>query len=345
MEIYFVSFHNNPEAFLNDASFRYRCENLAFALNQLGISAKLQHFKSFKITPNISYVIFHRPRYSPRLKRLVKRLQKTSVITIADFDDLVFDESFAQFSPAVLNNILPLKKVITKYRRHFQAMRLFESISVSTVPLAQYAKRLFPEKNVSVLANTTHHSWLFEPPQPASANDERKITYFPGTRSHDRDFWQIEDAISTFLDRHPSVNLLVIGPLKSDIFNRQGNQVQHVQRLPFADYTKAVSSTWVNLLPLEPTPFNQCKSALKVIEGATYHAPTICSPLPDALRFEDLGAIIAIDQSQWLNHLERLMDPDFYNKTVSTIKAKFQKTAEPTLMAQQFCCIHNIQTD
>lgn len=339
MQVHFVSFHAKPEAFLDDASFRYRCENLSYALNQQGITTKLQHITSFALEPGISYVIFHRPKYSTRFRRLIKQLKLASIIAIADFDDLVFDESYVGFSPAVLNNVLSHKKVLKIYRAHYEAMAFFDHINVSTSTLAMRAKHIFPNANINVLSNATHHDWPYK--APLSVTQRRPIiTYFPGTRSHDRDFWQIEDVIEFFLRNNPSVNLLVIGPLLSPLLSKGSKQIRHVHRLPFLNYTQAVSNTWVNLLPLEPTPFNQCKSALKVIEAAAYHAPTICSPLPDAVRFEGIGTVTAIDQQQWLNNLENLMDTAIYRSTVSHIEKQFSLIADPKLMAGSFCKAH-----
>lgn len=344
MKVHFVSFHPKPNVFLDDASFRYRCENLAFALNQQGVSAKLQHISSFELEPSISHVVFHRPKYSTRFQRLIKQLKRANITAIADFDDLVFDEDYVEFSPAVLNNILPTRKVVKKYREHFEALSFFEHISVSTHTLSRYIRRLFPDANISILNNTTHHDWPYK--KPLSSEHRRPIiTYFPGTRSHDRDFWQIEEALEFFLGNNPSVSLLVIGPLLSPLLSKGSNQVRHFRRLPFINYTQAVSNTWVNLLPLEPTPFNQCKSALKVIEAAAYHAPTISSPLPDATRFEGIGAITAVDQQQWLTNLDNLMEPTFYKKTVNHIEKQFSLEANPMLMADKFCKLHQFASD
>lgn len=344
MQVHFVSFHAKPMAFLDDASFRYRCENLAFALNKQGVSAKLQHITSFALESGISHVVFHRPKYSTRFQRLIKQLKLANITAIADFDDLVFDEEYVGFSPAVLNNILPTKKVVKKYREHFEALSFFENISVSTQTLSRHVRRLFPHANVSILNNATHHGWPYKKPL-SSVHRRPIITYFPGTRSHDRDFWQIEEVLEFFLHNNPSVNLLVIGPLLSPLLAKGSNQIRHVRRLPFINYTQAVSNAWVNLLPLEPTPFNQCKSALKVIEAAAYHAPTICSPLPDASRFEGVGAITAIEQQQWLSSLDKLMEPAFYKSTVSHIEKQFSLVADPILMADKFCKLHQLAAD
>lgn len=335
MKVEFISFSKRPEAFIEDPSFRYRCQNLSLTLIKHGIPSTMQHIDSFTPSQDTTHVVFHRPRYSIRFRRLMKKLQLANIIAIADFDDLVFDKEYLEFSPAVLNKVLPRRKVAKTYRLHFEALTYFDHVSVSTTSLTKYIRKLLPNAKINVLHNTTHSDWACKQPLIASPRP-KTITYFPGTRSHDRDFWQIEDAVALFLKKNPSANLLVVGPLASKLLSKSNNQIKHIQKLPFKDYIQVVSNSWVNLLPLEATPFNQCKSAIKVIEAATYHAPTICSPLPDALRFEGVGATIAIDQQQWIDKLEQMMDDSFYQKTVTQIQNNFLLTTNTKIMADQF---------
>lgn len=335
MNVSFISFSKRPEAFIEDPSFRYRCQNLSSALCSLGVSSSIHHIDSFSPTINTTHVIFHRPKNSIRFRRIIKKLQLTGVLAIADFDDLVFHEDYLEFSPALLNNILPKKKVAKIYRSHFEALNYVDYISVSTNSLAKYAHKLFPNKKVNVLHNTAHYEWPKKRPSSLLCNNP-VITYFPGTRSHDRDFWQIEEAIKLFLSQNPSAKLLVIGPLVSELVNKQHSQVKHIQKLPFNDYAQATSNSWVNLLPLEPTPFNQCKSAIKIIETAIYNTPTICSPLPDALRFTGTAAFTAIDQQQWLEHLNKMMNPVYYKAVTTKIKKDFHLTTNSQIMVEQF---------
>jgi hypothetical protein len=335
MNVAFISFSKRPEAFIEDPSFRYRCQNLSAALCSLGISSSIHHIDSFYPTNDTTHVVFHRPKNSIKFRRLIKKLQLIEALAIADFDDLVFHEDYLDFSPALLNNILPKKKIAKIYRSHFEALNYIDNISVSTNSLAKYVHKLFPNKRVNVLHNTTHFEW----PKKGSSNllnHKPIITYFPGTRSHDRDFWQIEEVITLFLSQNPSASLLVIGPLDSELVNKQHSQVKHIQKLPFNDYAQATSNSWVNLLPLEPTPFNQCKSAIKIIETATYSIPTICSPLPDALRFEATAAFTAIDQQQWLEHLNKMMNPLYYKEVTTKIKKDFYLTTNTQIMVEQF---------
>ena len=320
---------------MDDPSFKYRCQNLSTVLSSIGITSTLQHIDSYRTTLDTTHVVFHRPKNSSRLKKILKQLKIQDSVAIADFDDLIFDTDYVEFSPAILNKIQPYKRILKAYDSHFEALTYFENISVSTAPLVRHIRLLFPLANIHLLHNTTHFDWL-TPPLKKSIHNQKIITYFPGTRSHDRDLWQIEDVVTFFLKENPSAKLMVIGPVQSSLFSKKNKQIQHFRKLPFADYKFAVANSWANLLPLEATPFNQCKSALKVIEAATYCTPTICSPLPDAVRFDDIGAMIALDEHQWIEHLALLSEPDTYSHISNNIKENFNKVSNPLIMAHSF---------
>ena len=81
-------------------------------------------------------------------------------------------------------------------------------------------------------------------------------------------------------------------------------QVLRATKVPFAVYPQQFAGAWVNLAPLEDTPFNASKSALKVLEAGYWGLPTLCSPTPDYARFADAGALLASDPDAWLHWLE-----------------------------------------
>jgi hypothetical protein len=113
----------------------------------------------------------------------------------------------------------------------------------------------------------------------------------------------------------------VTGKLTFAIGARDG-QIELEPKVPFAVYAERVSQSWVNLAPLEPTPFNACKSALKAIEAGFFGTPTICSPNSDYERLSPAGALVARTEQDWAAWLEKLLDEDFYNATTKDLRAR-----------------------
>lgn len=258
-------------------------------------------------------VVFHRPKASARLWWLLRALRRMGVTAIADFDDLVFDKSYAAASPGVLNNLVSLSATKRLYQLHQLALSWFDAVTVSTEPLAEHVTRLHPHKKTQVIHNYTHKSWQGDAQRQGSHNQKKVITYFPGTRSHDRDFALIVEPLTVFLMSHPEVELRITGKLAFKI-NASSGQISQEEKVSFADYKKRVQSGWVNLAPLEDTPFNQCKSALKIIEAGFFGIPTICSPNTDNQRFVGAGALVANTPETWLACLEDMLDESKYQQ-------------------------------
>lgn len=331
----FVAGNLRPRLFRNDPSFVYRCENPAYALAALGHRVEQVHLKHLDAATPRNVVIFHRPRASRRLASTLRRLRRRGTLLIAEFDDLVFDEAYYRYSPAVLNRRDPRWLVRRRYRAHQAAIRWFDAVTVATQPLADHVKQLFPAMPVKVMPNCIHYEWQQIDPAPRVLGDDKTITYFPGTRSHDRDFQQVLLPLTRFLEENPQVRLQVTGPLAFALPARQG-QVVHIERVPYRDYREQVRSGWLNLSPLETTPFTRCKSALKVIEAASWGIPTISSPIPDTQRLVGLGAVIADTPESWLQQLRTMLDGTHYQAVAQDLAQRIRKVADIREQVQYF---------
>lgn len=310
----FVACNRNAARFREDSSFIYRCENLAAALEGAGHRTTLLHLQALPLLHRFDVVIFHRPRWSLRLAAMIGLLRRRGTLLVADVDDLIFDERFAAVSPGVLNALVPLKETRKNFQASFRALSLFDRITVSTPPLADHVHSCFPHASVKIIPNAIHFSWRRRNKEEGEwtfPHGRPIITYFPGTRSHDRDFAVVAGVLSQFLGRHEDVRLHVTGPLQFQLTARSW-QVVRREKVPYDDFHHYFQEGWVNIAPLEATPFNRCKSALKVMEAGYWHIPTICSPIPDAARFEGAGALPVEGDEAWLAQLEALLDADYH---------------------------------
>lgn len=333
-DVLFVGTNRNPGLFRNEPSFIYRCENLGLGLQSQGVSVGFRHLSGVTGRERCKVVVFLRPLATPRQWLLLRRLRRRGATLLADFDDLIFDESLARFSPGVLNGLRSPGWTKRRFRAHRRTLAWFDGITVSTPPLAEHVARLLPGQAVQILPNSVHRDWqqaAWTPPKERP----RVLTYFPGTRSHDRDFAQISQPLTDFLVAHPQVRLRVAGSLhfKLDI---DPDRIERQPRVHFSEYVKLVQQGWANLAPLEPTPFNQAKSALKVIEAACWGIPTVCSPNPDIRRFDGFGAVMADNDHQWRTQLERLVDPQSYRQLTENLREMVLERAGVDTQAKAF---------
>lgn len=337
LSIAFVACNKNPARFGEDPSFIYRCENLGAGLRALGVKVWLGHLSSFPWQRRFDWVVFHRPKVTWRFRLLHAWLRSRATGMSADFDDLIFDPAFAQYSPGVVNGQVGLPETMRSFALHRAALASFAAVSVSTQPLADCIASTNGQTSVYVLPNAVHWRWHAMPEAEVPRRDERPVIgYFPGTRSHDRDFSLVSKAISRVLDRHPEAVLSVTGPLNFTVEAR-ANQVVHHEKVPFPRFHERFAGVSVNLAPLEETPFTRCKSALKVIEGAFWNVPTICSPLPDAERFVGEGALLASGHKEFEANLERLLvEPEFHAKVSSGLRQRVLQKADVYVLAQEW---------
>ena len=335
----FVATNKNAERFREDASFVYRCENLALGLEAIGTQAALHHLRSYHPSADTQAVILHRPKFTPRLVWLIGRLRLAGIPVVADIDDLIVDPDFASASPAARNGALPLHKVVKQFKSQQRALRLVDLISVSTAPLAMHIERLFPGKPTLLLHNCVHATWRSEPETSWVKGSPRVILYMPGTKSHDRDFQQVVPVLAKFLGAHPEVTLDITGHLSAERTRELERslakyntaavaQIRHSPKVPFKDFAERFQGGWLNLSPLETSAFNDCKSALKIIEAGFWNIPTLSSPNPDADRFANDGAIIADGEDAWLRALERLLDDATYEQRTTDLRARTLELAD-----------------
>lgn len=145
----------------------------------------------------------------------------------------------------------------------------------------------------------------------------------------------IAGPLSQFLRFHPEVELRITGPLNCRL-DVPPRQVRHGDKVAFANYHQQFDGIWVNLAPLEDTPFNACKSALKALEAGYWGIPTICSPNPDYQRYTTAGAMVASSPEDWLQALERLTDEDQYRLLHSGLRERTLHLADVEQCASRF---------
>lgn len=320
LRVAFIAHTPPNKAFRQDASFIYRCESLGLALQAQGHQVSFLHWTAVRPHHVFDIVVFHRPRYSLLWQALFCWLKRKGCVLIADVDDLIFDSDLAIYSPGVLNGLVALEKTKQQFSNHYRALACFNKIMVSTATLAEQIKRCLPLAQVQVLPNAVHYTWQTLPVMP-KLTTPLNITYFSGTRSHDRDFAIYAKAVERFLAENPKVQLHVTGPLRVNLSTRPEQFVHH-EKVVFSDYAQRVQQAWVNLAPLETTAFTQCKSALKIIEAGFWGIPTVCTPFADALNFESTGAVFAVDEQSCFDALQALLKPDYYSSITKELSVR-----------------------
>ena len=87
--------------------------------------------------------------------------------------------------------------------------------------------------------------------------------------------------------------------------------------VPFAEYPERMAEIAVGIVPLDPSPFNDGKSALKMMEFAALGVPAVGSPTWDNKRMalHSVGQL-AKNPGDWSRRLRALMESDDYREEI-----------------------------
>jgi glycosyltransferase involved in cell wall biosynthesis len=248
-----------------------------------------------------------RPLVTPSVARTLNALRKHGVELVADFDDLLFAGQVAGL-PGSVGGSRSAEEVSRRLAGYRAALSAFDVLTVSTRALAARASALAVAP-VHVVPTGLSARWveqgraLYRAWQPG---DARLIRYFAGSPSHDQDLASIAQPLNRFLVDHPDVQLELVGPVVIDQQAFPPGQVRSVRSIPYADLPPLLSSTWVNLMPLRETEFNECS---KFLEASAFHCPTIGSPNGDLARHQQLGGpvIECWSHHDWYDALQSLL--------------------------------------
>lgn len=292
-KILFVSWTSRNERPYFDPSVRYRCYNFANELTRRGHSASVisqQNFQAiYKDLPKFDAYIFHRPYLTQELSDFLLETDENR-ITIADFDDLIFDVRYADLTPMVRVRGGESRSVRSYLSKTHDAASLFTNFSLSTSPLKTHAEDMFSGSKAIVVSNSIDPGFIGLSRAARQDNPLEKrpyaLGYFSGTATHDKDFSMITPYIYDFLKKSGG-RILLVGPLKvSEKLAELGDQVVTKPLVSFHELARTMAECAIVLAPLEDTVFTRSKSGLKFFEAALAGCDVIATPIPDIDRFD-----------------------------------------------------------
>ncbi|MBX2824271.1 MAG: glycosyltransferase [Gammaproteobacteria bacterium] len=313
-----------------DASTRYRCFNYAEDLKALGYSVDVALLDELDPRTLIDYsvVTILRPTQSRQLNTVLAKCRNHGIVTIADFDDLLFSPEYAQQAPAVVNGQSTANHLEQKFSRHLQALTQFDLVTTATERLRQHVCRYMPQTCVRTLPNGLSHYWL-----NANAHVRRKntgnsfnklnrITYLPGSRSHTADFKLVAESLADLINYNQDLRLCIVGNLD---FDQSRFNPEQLELHPWVDYNwlpALTAQSLVSIAPLCATEFNACKSHIKFIESAAFGTPVISSPNPDIEKhLPCTGLAIAQEPDTWVETLNQMLHPDYREQSSDQIQS------------------------
>lgn len=293
----------------------YRLRAPAEALQRMGVDVTIQdginadavNYPDGRIQVNelhtdADLIIVQRP-LDHSLTRVIEQAHRQGIATIVELDD--------DFSSVHRNNAaydaVNGKNEYSGPKWVDMAASIADHVTVSTPQLTKYARH----GRSSVLRNCVPDSIFGFTPDTRDFGNPR-VGWTGSVQTHPDDLQQTKRNVATFL-KNNGLDFTVIGDgefVATNLNLEKGTNVYSTGWVPIENYYDALATHMdIGIVPLEMSPFNEAKSALKGLEYAALGIPFVASPTREYLRMEAHGiGKIAKTPGDWNKHLQRMLD-------------------------------------
>jgi 2-polyprenyl-3-methyl-5-hydroxy-6-metoxy-1,4-benzoquinol methylase len=224
---------------------------------------------------------------------------------------------------------------------NFYAFRGVHAVTVSTEHLAGIIRNFNP--NVQVFENGV----LSIPHKESSTT--QKIRIFFGALNRKADWLPIIEGIKqAAIDNQEAIEFVVVHDKEFHDALPSTVSKTFLPTLGIEKYTEVLATCDIALLPLNDTPFNRCKSDIKLIECASAQVAVICSSPVYATKPEHNEFVVfANTQEEWKDAITKLVRDDQLRhaniaKSLSYVKYnRMQAKQAPLRLAYYLSLIQN----
>ena len=267
--------------------FRYRVEQKIEQLLIQGIPCKWLNWTDyFEVKNQIHFhdvIIFYRVPGYPKATANIDYANRLGKIVIYDTDDLIYDreilETYYNKSTGQLS-AKELKQVLNGADLYKLAIQKCQYAITTTDTLKQNLERMLGSGNVFILKNALdkYSETAAQHLTPIKQQDQVTLFYGSGSKTHDEDFALISGVLAQAFEKHEALHLLIVGyltlPEKLQVYRHRITQINF---LKLNEYLHVLSHADINLAPLMPGLFADCKSEIKWLEAGVLKIPTITS--------------------------------------------------------------------
>lgn len=305
-------------------STRYRMDHLSEMLQMQGFSVdmiKINEFQKQLIGSYIKVILYRLP-YSMILEKIINKVKNNGIELIYDIDDYIFD--YAKIKNLKFLNQDEYKDFEEYTSNIYKAMFLCDKYMTSTNTLGNEIEHTF-NKKVYIFRNVASMEMeiLSRLALETKWNNKSNIIlgYFSGSKTHNKDFEQIEDIILDIMKENKKVYLKIGGVLElSPKFEEVQKQIIRVPFLDWRELPKEIAEIDINLMPLEDTLFHACKSENKWMEAALVKVVTIASENIELKQIINNGidGVLCKTNKEWKIQLKKLIDEEQYRNQLAS---------------------------
>lgn len=224
---------------------------------------------------------------------VLKKITDSGTPYVVDIDD---SWTLPKYNPAYMAYRKGIKNAIK------DALHYADAVITTTPALAKRVREI--NENVYIVPNCldlTHKQWTAK----KEVNERVKVGWVGGI-THEEDLKLIADDINSM-----DIDFYICGYTSSDHWNRIAKLIPDaklVQGTSVFKYGEVYRHFDIVLAPLLDTPFNNCKSELKIVEAAAYSLPIICSAVYPYLYHNGNDGVIFATRNNWKQSIEKLID-------------------------------------
>lgn len=304
------------------------------------------------------FVIFRCP-YTDAIGSLIAGAKALNKTVLYDIDDLVIDTRYTDEIPLV-KAMGPSERAAYDdgVKRMGKTLSLCDGAITTTEALAEelrnYVPKVYINRNCASDAmlrasdeaifrrdvlpflgeaqTPAHYRKIQKTWQELASCEDVVIGYFSGSYTHNVDFEMVLPVLTSLMDAHLNVKLMVVGDLAlPDALASYGDRVVST---PFSSWTKLplfMAMCDICIAPCQDTLFNRAKSENKWVEAALVKVPTVASDIgafSTSVKSGETG-FLCNSESQWHKALESLIcSPELRRKIGAN--------------AREFCLKHRV---
>lgn len=203
-----------------------------------------------------------------------------AVAVVAELDDDTLSDAYMDWLDASGGlEMVRRRRLLNEREAWRMTVAACDAVTVSTEPLADVVRRC-TDRPVFVVPNAIDVPWFRERLMGRPEwHGERLTIGWAGGRRPDADLEPMAVAWGRIARRFPHVRF-VVGGWQPDCIYREVDDLDRIVRVPWRDLDDwpPVMQVDIGCTPLADTPFNRCKSPIKLWEYALAGAAVVASP-------------------------------------------------------------------
>ncbi len=296
---------------------KYRVEQMASFWRARGVEFEYAHFQDIpratRIMQHATHLMEYRLQSCPSAEMIRYEARRLRLPVLYDLDDPLFSVS-AYETYRNMDALDPKMKAhfVSEAPKYLSMMNGADILSVSTPGMARHAA-LYTERPVFVRRNFADAETLTAGDtamcDAAGQDNLFRVAFASGSQGHEVDLAEIIETLSEFVIADPDRRLVLIGHFDlSYLPEGLEDQTEVIKFADYARYLAALEQADCAVMPLCDDAFNQCKSAVRVLDAAAVGVPAIVGPVGDLAQVvrHNVTGFIAETQEDWMTALNTL---------------------------------------